>query len=475
MTGKRTWPCYSCARISAQCWKKASLRQSSRQDDFLKHQTNQTHLTDSKLMLQSSVTETNSASLSIEKLDSNLNCLPSVSTVEPTSVVIKEPIVNDDEKMKSEELSRSASEVVSNTPEDTPLTNRTHNLTGSKKKDRGNLTKLNLTVASQDGQETNNSTSKTVHRKACITKQALVVPDLVKILNTGRLTNFKIPLLKNKTEKRKEINAKSSEREVYSPLELLDSLSGAEVRQSRTKENAVTVTSGPQSLSIQRSVIPVQASSDSFCSKNSCIIAPSFLKQGNNKQPSNHISASGHVISNKAAGSLTVENNTFSCDPGCIEKNPTFYSNEQEPFKAVSSEVSGRKMTKNFSEIKVGFPDILKAYEDDVLLIDVIQDDPDLFGVSNEGELSFPSEVPMISQEPNVAEEHQSTDSKHMKLPEKKEPSNDLRYACSNMPFCADYCCRFQKHFLVLDVTNLFSDHIDAPLFFQPSYLLNVI
>ena len=99
------------------------------------------------------------------------------------------------EKMKSEELSRSASEVVSNTPEDTPLTNRTHNLTGSKKKDRGNLTKLNLTVASQDGQETNNSTSKTVHRKACITKQALVVPDLVKILNTGRLTNFKIPLL----------------------------------------------------------------------------------------------------------------------------------------------------------------------------------------------------------------------------------------------------------------------------------------
>ena len=81
----------------------------------------------------------------------------------------------------------------------------------------------------------------------------------------------------------------------------------------------------------------------------------------------------------------------------------------------------------------------------------------------------------MISQEPNVAEEHQSTDSKHMKLPEKKEPSNDLRYACSNMPFCADYCCRFQKHFLVLDVTNLFSDHIDAPLFFQPSYLLNVI
>ncbi|XP_060020061.1 protein TOPAZ1 [Lagenorhynchus albirostris] len=436
MTGKRTWPCYSCARISAQCWKKASLPQSNnflpgsqesfRQDDFLKHQTNQTHLTDSKLMLQSSLTETSSESSSREKSDSNLNCLSSVSTVEPTLMVIKEPIINDNKKTKSEKLSRSASEIVSNTVEDTPLTNVTQNLTGSKKKDRGNLTKLNLTVASQDGQEANSSTGKTIHRKACIAKQTLVVPDLIKILNTGRLTNFKIPLLKNKTEKRK-IHGKSSEREVYSPLELLDSLSGAEVRQNRTKENVTTVTSGPQSLSIQNSVVPVQAGSDSYCSKSSCIISPSFLKQGNDNKPSNHISKPGNIVSNKEAVSLTVENNTISYDPGCIKKSPAFCSSEQERFKAVFSEVSGRKMTENVSEIEVGFPDILKAYEDDVLLIDVIQDDPDLFGVSNEGELSFTSEVPVISQEPNVAEEHQSTDSKHMELPEKKEPSDDLR------------------------------------------------
>ncbi|XP_030685858.1 protein TOPAZ1 [Globicephala melas] len=436
MTGKRTWPCYSCARISAQCWKKASLPQSNtflpgsqesfRQDDFLKHQTNQTHLTDSKLMLQSSLTETSSESSSREKLDSNLNCLSSVSTVEPTLMVIKEPIINDNKKTKSEKLSRSASEIVSNTIEDTPLTNVTQNLTESKKKDRGNLTKLNLTVASQDGQEANSSTGKTIHRKACIAKQTLVVPDLIKILNTGRLTNFKIPLLKNKTEKRK-IHGKSSEREVYSPLELLDSLSGAEVRQNRTKENVTTVTSGPQSLSIQNSVVPVQAGSDSYCSKSSCIISPSFLKQGNDNKPSNHISKPGNIVSNKEAVSLTVENNTISYDPGCIKKSPAFCSSEQERFKAVFSEVSGRKMTENVSEIEVGFPDILKAYEDDVLLIDVIQDDPDLFGVSNEGELSFTSEGPVISQEPNVAEEHQSTDSKHMELPGKKEPSDDLR------------------------------------------------
>uniref|UniRef100_A0A7N5KP07 Protein TOPAZ1 n=1 Tax=Ailuropoda melanoleuca TaxID=9646 RepID=A0A7N5KP07_AILME len=436
MTGKRTWPCYSCARISAQCWKKSSLpdsnnflpgsRESFRQDDFLKHQTNQTLLTDSKLSLQSTITETNSESSSKEKLDSNLNCLSSVSTVEPTLMIVKEPII-DNKKMKSEEPSRSGSEVVANTTEDTLPTNVPQNLTGSKKKDRGNLTKFNLTVASQDGQEANNSIGKAIHRKTCIAKQTLVVPDLVKILNTGRLTNFKIPLLKNKTEKRKEINARSSEREVCSPLELLDNLSGAEVRQNRNKENVSTVTSISQSLRIQNSVTPVQANSDSCSCKNSCSISSNFLKQGNDNKPSNHISEPGNIFSNKEAVSLTVERNTFSCDLGYIEKTPAFCANEQETFKPVSSDVSGREMTKNFSEIKMGFPDILKAYEDDVLLIDVIQDDPDLFGVSNEGELSFTSEFPVIKQEHDVAEEYQSTDSKHMELPEKKEQSDDLR------------------------------------------------
>nr|XP_015107567.2 protein TOPAZ1-like [Vicugna pacos] len=436
MTGKRTWPCYSCARTSAWCWKKASLPQSNfnflpgsqegfRQDDFLKHQTNQTHLTDSKLMLQSSITETNSESSSREKLDSDLNCLSSVSTVEPILMVMKEFINNYDKKMQSEEPSRSGSEVVSNPTEDVQLTNVTQNLTGSKKKDRGNLTKPTLTVASQDGQEANNTTGELIHRKACIAKQTLVVPDFVKILNTGWLTNFKIPLLKNKTEKRKERNAKSSEREVYNPLELLDNFSGAEVRQNRTEENVTTVTSRRQALSVRSSVIPMQSCSNSHGSKNSCI-SPSFLTQGNNNKPSNHISKPGNIVSNKEAISLPVDNNT-SCDPGYIEKSPAFGSNEEETFKPVSSDVSGRKMTKNLSEIKVGFPDILKAYEDDVLLIDLIEDDPDLFGVSNEGELSFTSEVPTISQELNVAEEHQSADSKHAELPGKKEPSDDLR------------------------------------------------
>uniref|UniRef100_A0A8C5Z7Y1 Protein TOPAZ1 n=1 Tax=Marmota marmota marmota TaxID=9994 RepID=A0A8C5Z7Y1_MARMA len=438
MTGKRIWPYYSCARISAQCWKKASLpgsnylfpgsQENFGQDDFLKHQTtNQTHLTDSKFLLQNSLPEKKIESSTKEKLDSNLNCLSSV--LEPTLMVLKEPIIKNDKRIKSKELSRNGSEVVSNTTEDTQLTNVIQSLTGNKK--RGNLTKPNLTMASQDGQEVNNSASKTIHRRACITKQTLVVPDLVKILNTGRLTNFKIPLLKNKTEKRK-INARSSEREAYSPLKVLDNLSDSEVKQNRNK-NVSTATSERQSLGIQNGVTPGQANSDSFYNKNPCSISPSFTKQGDDDKPSNYISELGNIVSNKEPVSFMIENNTFSCGPGFIEES-SFCSKEQEVFEPISSEISGRKMTKSISKIKVEFPDILKAYEDDVLLIDVIQDDPDLFGVSNEGELSSASEIPKISQEPNVAEQHHSADSKHMELPEKNE-LGDLRYACSLVPF----------------------------------------
>lgn len=129
---------------------------------------------------------------------------------------------------------------------------------------------------------------------------------------------------------------------------------------------------------------------------------------------------------------MKIENNTFSCDLGYIDQS-SFCSKKQEAFVPISSEISGRKMTKSISELKLGFPDILKAYEDDVLLIDVIQDDPELFGISSEGDLSFASEVSKISQEPRVSEDQPTADFKHMHLPGKKEPG-DLRYACSRMP-----------------------------------------
>nr|XP_021510157.1 testis- and ovary-specific PAZ domain-containing protein 1 [Meriones unguiculatus] len=429
MTGKRIWPFYSCARISAQCWKKTSLSdlncslpgslENVRPPDSIIHQMNQAHLTDSTLF-QQSLTERTIEPSSKEQYDSDVNCLSSVSSAEPTVMIMKEAVTRD-KKMKLEESSRNGTEVVSNTTGDTQLTNITQSLTGNKKK-RANLSKLNLTVESQESQEASNFANRSIHRKSCITKQTLVAPDLVKILNTGRLTNFKIPLLKNKTGKRGEVSARSSEREAYSPLELLDALSGAEAKQTRNKENVCVTTSGPQSLSIHTSAIPGQASSHSFYTKNSCT-SPSFSKKGYDNKACNHISEPGNIISNKESVSIKIENNTFSCDLGYIEQS-SFCSKKQEAFVPISSEVSGKKMTKSISEIKLGVPDILKAYEDDVLLIDVIQDDPELFGISSEGDISFASEVSRISQEPSISEEHSSADFQHMHHPGKKEPGD---------------------------------------------------
>ncbi|XP_012885664.1 PREDICTED: testis- and ovary-specific PAZ domain-containing protein 1 [Dipodomys ordii] len=429
MAGKRIWPCYSCARTSAYCWKTASFPdssdysfpgfvKSSRQGDFLKHYTSQTPFTDSPSLLESSSTENNTEPPSKEKSDSPLDCLawvPAVSAEEPALEVTKDPGI-DDKKIKSEEPSgRNGSEVVSSTTEDPQLPTGTQSSTGNKKKERGNLTKPTVTGTFQEGQEASHSTSKSFHRKASIAKQTLVIPDLVKILNTGRLTNFKIPLLKNKRGKSKEVNAKTSEREAYSPLELLDNLSGTETRQNRNKENISTATLTP--LNTQTSGAPGPACSNLLYNKNSCSIPPSFPKKGDNHKPPKHISEAGNIVPPKEPVSLTIEKNTFTCDPGCREAS-SFCSKKQVTFEPIATKVSGRKTTKNISD-KVGFPDILKAYEDDVLLIDVIQDDPDLFGVSNEGDLSFASEAPKVSQEPKVAEEQQS-DSKHVELPERK-------------------------------------------------------
>ncbi|XP_050996235.1 protein TOPAZ1 [Acomys russatus] len=420
MTGKRIWPFYSCARISAQCWKKTTLSdlnyslpgslENVRQPDSVRHRMNQAHFTDSTLSQQSLAERTMEPS-SQDKHDSDLNCLSSASSVEPTLMIIKEAIPHD-KKISLEEPSGTGTDTVSNAAEDTQLTNITQGLTGNKKK-RGNLSKLNLTVASQESQEASNFANKTIHRKAYITKQTLVAPDLVKILNTGRLSNFKIPLLKNKTGKR-VVNARSSEREAYSPLELLDTLSGVEAKQNRSKENICATTSGPQSLNMHNSVTPGQATSHSLYNKDSCT-SPSFSKNGYDNKACGHISEPGSIISNESI-SIKIENNTFSCDLGCVEQS-SFCSKKQDAFVPVSSEASGRKVTENVS-------DVLKAYEDDVLLIDVIQDDPDLFGTSREGDTTLASEVSKISQEPSVSEERPSADSKHMHLPGKKEPGD---------------------------------------------------
>ncbi|XP_056656376.1 protein TOPAZ1 isoform X2 [Monodelphis domestica] len=431
MTGKRIWPCYSCARTSVWSHKKDTLVESNAfpsgsqenlcQDNSDRLLLSNEHLADnSKLMLQNFVIETKKVPSSKEKVDIKAEFLSSITTGTSPSMDIEEHIINSNKKGKSEDLSRIESEVISNGSENNHFTNMTLHLAVNPRKDKGISTKLNLST-SQDNQDINNNGGKIMRRKAALAQQTLAVPNLVKMLNTGRLTNFKIPLLKNKTEPKKELNVKS-EKEAYSPLELLDNLSTTEIRQNRMKEIDCTVNPNQQSLGIPADVTLMQANPDEICSRNSSTVSQSSLKQAKTN-PLDQLSEVG-----TEAISPICEKNDFSSDSRYTKKSPTCSpSTEPHLFDSFisSGEVGGEASRKSFAEIKVDFPDILQAYEDDVLVIDVIQDDPDLFGV--EGEPLFTSDDALKNQEPTGAEDYQEIDSKPMKLPEKREPSNDSR------------------------------------------------
>ncbi|XP_078007328.1 protein TOPAZ1 isoform X2 [Phascolarctos cinereus] len=436
MTGKRIWPCYSCARTSVWSHKKGVLIESNAfpsgsQESLCQDNSDRLLLSNelladnSKLMLHSFVTEAKKAPSSKEKVDIEAGFLPSVTALTSPSMDIEEHINSSNKKGKSEGLSRIESEVTSNGGENSHLTDMTVHLAVNPRKDKGISAKLNLST-SQNNQDVNNVAGKIMSRKTALAQHTLAVPNLVKMLNTRRLTNFKIPLLKNKTESKKEVNVKS-EKEAYSPLELLDNFSAAEIRQNRMKEIDSTVNTDSQSLCIPAGVPLIQANPDEICSKNSSTVSRSFLKQAKTN-PSNQLS---EAITD--AIPPTSEKNDFSSDSGCTKKSTTCSpSREPHLFDSFisSGEVGQEVSRKSFAEIKVEFPDILQAYENDVLVIDVIQDDPELFGV--EGERLFTSGDAFKNQELNAAEDCQEIDLKPMKLPVKREPSNDSRFACQH-------------------------------------------
>uniref|UniRef100_A0A4X2LTC0 Protein TOPAZ1 n=1 Tax=Vombatus ursinus TaxID=29139 RepID=A0A4X2LTC0_VOMUR len=436
MTGKRIWPRYSCARTSVWSHKKGILIESNAfpsgsqslcQDNSDRLLLSNELLADnSKLMLQSFVTETKKAPSSKEKVDIKAGFLSSVTALTSPLMDIEEHINSSNKKGKSEDLSRIESELISNGGENSHLSNMTLHLAVNPRKDKGISPKLNLST-SQDNQDVNNVAGKIMSRKAALAQQTLAVPNLVKMLNTGRLTNFKIPLLKNKTESKKEVNVKS-EKEAYSPLELLDNFSATEIRQNRMKEIDSTVNTDSRSLCIPAGVPLIQVNPDEICSKNSSTVSQSFLKQAKTNPPNQLSEAITETIP------PTCEKNNFSSDSGYTKKS-TMCSPSREPHlfdSFISSGEVGQEVSrKSFAEIKVAFPDILRAYEDDVLVIDVIQDDPDLFGVEV-GPL-FTSDDAFKNRELNAAEDCQEIDLKPVKLPEKREPSSDSRYACQHV------------------------------------------
>ncbi|XP_010285657.1 PREDICTED: testis- and ovary-specific PAZ domain-containing protein 1 [Phaethon lepturus] len=259
--------------------------------------------------------------------------------------------------------------------------------TKQKYKNKGAVTKRYSSVTVQNGTSTGNTNRINFRCKASVVNQTFSDLKLMKVLNTGNLTKFKIPLCRNKPESRKLESVRSFERKTCSPLELLDSTSVS--RRQKMGEETFLVNSKQQPL-------PVMSDAMSTASMKKKV-------DEINSKDSQHDGSEG--VSNE----MSVLPEHFSLHPhpfldGQLETSvPDFHGTERvlksnfpdHSWNAVDHPVAleindDSKTRENLLQHRSqNFPDILEAYKEDVLVIDVIQDDPDLFGTNNEEELAL--------------------------------------------------------------------------------------
>ncbi|XP_043396810.1 protein TOPAZ1 isoform X6 [Chelonia mydas] len=404
MSGKNVWPRESCARTSEWFHKNhVSLLEGKTSTSGSQECSNENNteavrdmvLTDNSRQLDRSMLEAESVKESACKIimDSNNECLTSVRTPESSLLDICGTLrVTCNENLES---SVDSSPIVSKS-EDVHEAQVTLNLAVKQHdKNKGALTKKNVMMALQDGIPEDDSISKIiVNHKTSMVKKAVTIPNLMKMLNTGNLSNFKIPLRKNKTESRKVDYIRSLDKETYSPLECLHNSAAAPARQNRSKENSSMVVSEQQPVSEEAdiSVIPLKENADQMSSKD--------FGSGDSESLSNEMNIlSEHVSTYQCAflegelESSALEDVTDSSGTAHIDQSHTLDYSSKTVDHSVSLEMHDddkKKSRMDLAQSKIkNFPDVLKAYEDDILVIDVIQDDPDLFGTTDEGELAF--------------------------------------------------------------------------------------
>ncbi|XP_053802220.1 protein TOPAZ1 [Vidua chalybeata] len=247
------------------------------------------------------------------------------------------------------------------------------------------VTNRNLSVTVQSGTSSSNTNSINFSPKLSVVNQTFSDLNLIKPLTSGNLTKFKIPLCRNKPKSKKRESVHSFESKTCSPLELLESTSPGRQK------------TGEETFLVKSEQRPLLVMSDAT--------SPASIQKKADEIDSKDFQHNGSV---NLSDEMSVLPENFSAYPhppldGQPESSvPDFYGTEcvlkssfpDHSWNAVDHltglEINGdRKSRGNFSQHKSqNLPDILEAYNQDVLVIDVIQDDPDLFGASNEEELA---------------------------------------------------------------------------------------
>ncbi|KAM6142959.1 protein TOPAZ1 [Phoenicopterus ruber ruber] len=397
MTGKNVWPFESCARTSEWVRKnhgsisegerllRAAFEESS--DKSTVKATGNSAVTGNlrQLDLHTSSAEINKESTR-KIMDPNTECLTSLETPESSSVGICETLRMSNENVESP-VNMDRSTVAFNYDDAQEVKATLNFTTKQKDKNKGAVTKRNLSVKVQKGTSTGNKNRINFSRKASVVNQTFSDLKLMKVLNTGNLTKFKIPLCKTKPESRKLESVSSFERKTCSPLELLDSTSVS--RRQKTSEETSLVNSEQQSLPVAS-----DATATASVKKKADDINSKDFQHDGSENLSNEMSALPEYFSLYPQPFLDRQPESSVPDfhgTECVLKSNFPDHSWNAVDHPVALEINDDSKSRgNLSQHKSqDFPDILEAYEDDVLVIDVIQDDPDLFGTNNEEELAL--------------------------------------------------------------------------------------
>ncbi|NXY56655.1 TOPZ1 protein, partial [Callaeas wilsoni] len=241
-------------------------------------------------------------------------------------------------------------------------------------------------VTVQNGTSTSNTNSINFSPKVAVVNQTFSDVNLSKRLTSGNPTKFKIPLCRNKPESKKLESVHSFERKTCSPVELLESSSVP--RRQKTSEETFLVKSEHRPFPVMS-----DATSPASIQKKADEIESKDFQHDGSVNLSDEMSV--FPVSFSAYTHPLLDGQPESSVPGfcgteCVLKSGFADHSWNAVNHHVGLEINGdRKSRGNFAQHKSqNLPDILEAYNQDVLVIDVIQDDPDLFGTSNEEELA---------------------------------------------------------------------------------------
>ncbi|NWT49616.1 TOPZ1 protein, partial [Erythrocercus mccallii] len=391
MTGKKVWPVESCTRTSE--WFLKNHRSISEGKRLLKATfEDSSHKSSLKAVGHSAVTDnvrqldlyTSLAEITKEithkKIDPNIDCQASLETMESSSVDIYETLTMNNEN--GESPVNTDRRALAFNSDDVQEVKATLNFTVKQKdENEGDVAERNLNLS---GTSRSNTNSINFSPKVSVVNQTSSDLNRIKPLTSGNLTKFKIPLCRNKPKSKKLESIHSFESKTSSPLKLLESTSPGRQK------------TGEETFLVKSEQCPLPVVSDAT--------SPTSIQKKTDEIDSKDFQHSGSV---NISDEMSVLPESFSAyahpllDGQPEPSLPDFYGTEcvlkssfpDHSWNAVDHtvglEINGdRRSRGNFSQHKSqNVPDILEAYNQDVLVIDVIQDDPDLFGTSNEEEL----------------------------------------------------------------------------------------